>query len=80
MEEKEKPVRADDGTDRLMGLKEVAERLGCSQQFVGRLIKGGLLGALRFGRNKRVPKSVFNAFIASNVGNDLKELAEARGV
>ena len=47
------------------------------QAFVNQLIDAGLLKALKFKRDRRVPKSIFNKFIADHVGEDIYEVLEA---
>ena len=76
MKKDEKPV-FDDDTDRLLSIKEVAERMRTGQAFVNQLIDAGLLKALKFKRDRRVPKSIFNKFIADHVGEDILEVLEA---
>lgn len=66
-------LEKDTNTDRLMGLDEVAERLGTSQNVVGKILNAGLLPFLRFGRVRRVPCSGFNEFVTANVGRDVLE-------
>jgi excisionase family DNA binding protein len=76
MKKDEKLVFNDDA-DRLLSIKEVAERMRTGQAFVGELINAGLLKVLKFKRERRIPKSVFNKFIADHVGEDLYEVLKA---
>lgn len=66
-----------DDADRLLSIREVAERMRTGQSFVKQLIDAGLLKALKFKRDRRVPKSIFNKFIADHVGEDLYEVLKA---
>lgn len=45
-----------DDADRLMNLEETAKRMRTGRKFVKGLIDAGLLGAIRFGNECRVPK------------------------
>lgn len=63
-----------DDADRLMSLEEVRIRLRTSPHIVAQIVKQGLLKTLRFGNNKRVRKSTFNAFLTKYDGQDLLEL------
>ena len=64
----------DDDADRLLSIKEVANRLRTGQGFVAELIDAGLLPMLKFKRDRRVPKSAFNRFIKDYTGKDLYEV------
>lgn len=67
-----------DDADRLMNLEETSRRLRTSRAVVSELIHTGLLPAIRFGKDYRVPKSAFHDFIVANIGGDiLKTLADA---
>lgn len=63
-----------DDADRLMSLDEVRIRLRTSPKIVSELTSKGLLKTLRFGNNKRVRKTTFNAFLEKYDGMDLLEL------
>ena len=63
-----------DDTDRLMSIAEVAARLRTSSPFVSSLVNKGFLSALKFGKNRRIRKVVFNEFLEKNDGKDLQEL------
>jgi len=63
-----------DDTDRLMSIAEVAARLRTSPAFVSGLLNTGLLSALKFGKNRRIRKIIFNEFLEKNDGKDLQEL------
>ena len=65
-----------DDADRLMSLAEVAARLKTSNDIVARLVKSGLLTALRIGPYKRVRKLTFNEFLRRYDGEDIKEVLE----
>lgn len=76
---KEKPeVLILDDADRLLSVAEVAARLRTTQPFVRALIEHGLLGAIRFGSNRRVPKSELGRFLAAHLGEDLQEALAAQ--
>ncbi len=77
MAEEEKNLIPDDA-DRLLSLEEVGERLGAGRQFVGRLVRVGLLHTLAFRRIKRVPKSELARFIQEHLGEDIYDLLETR--
>mgnify|MGYP000127325111 FL=1 len=67
-----------DDADRLMNLEETAKRMRTGRKFVKGLIDAGLLGAIRFGNECRVPKSCLHAFFVEHMGEDLlKTLASA---
>lgn len=65
-----------DDADRLMNLEETAKRLRTSRGVVAELIKADFLGAIRFGKECRVPKSALNKFIADNIGINILEKLE----
>lgn len=65
-----------DDADRLMSLAEVAARLKTSNDIVARLVKTGLLTALRIGPYKRVRKLTFNEFLRQYDGQDIKAILE----
>ena len=65
-----------DDADRLMSLAEVAARLKTSIDIVARLVKTGLLTALRIGPYKRVRKLTFNEFLRQYDGQDIKAILE----
>lgn len=65
-----------DDADRLMSLAEVAARLKTSNDIVARLVKSGLLTALRIGPYKRVRKLTFNEFLRRYDGEDIKAILE----
>lgn len=77
--EKERAAFLNDDTDRLLSIDEVALRLRSGRDLVEKLLAVGALQALRFRKNRRIPKSVFNQFIAEHVGEDLYEVVEAAG-
>ncbi len=77
--EKERTAFLNDDTDRLLSIEEVALRLRSGRDLVEKLLAVGALQALRFRKNRRIPKSVFNQFIAEHVGEDLYEVVEAAG-
>lgn len=66
-----------DDADRLMSIAEVAARLRTSPPFVSDLLNKGLLSALKFGKNRRIRKVVFNDFLEKNDGKDLQELLKS---
>ena len=69
-----------DDADRLMNLEETAKRMRTSRLIVAELVKAGMLGAIKFGKEYRVPKSAFHQFIVEHIGEDILEtLAEATG-
>mgnify|MGYP001643491422 CR=1 FL=1 len=63
-----------DDADRLLSVAEVAARMRTTQPFVRELIMQGFLGAIAFGKNRRVPKSELTRFFAAYLGEDLQEL------
>ena len=77
MEEKAKRIFPDDGTDHLLSIAEAAARLRTSSKIVTRLIRAGLLKSLQFRREHRIPKTVFNQFIADHLGEDIYKLLES---
>jgi len=72
-----KAVFSDD-TDRLFSIEEAAARLRTSHGFVSDLINAGILPALKFGKNRRIRKVAFNAFLEQNDGCDLQELVASQ--
>jgi len=62
-----------DDADRLMNMEETAKRLRTSRPVVKGLVDAGILGAIRFGKEYRIPKSVFHKFIIDHIGEDLLE-------
>lgn len=66
-----------DDADRLMNLEETAKRMRTSRLFVKGLIDAGLLGAVRFGSECRVPKSSLHEFFVEHIGEDLQETLAA---
>lgn len=71
---KECDVLIMDDADRLLSVAEVATRMRTTQPFVRELITQGFLGAIAFGKNRRVPKSELTRFFAAFLGEDLQEL------
>ena len=67
-----------DDADRLLSVAEVAARMRTTQPFVRELITQGFLGAISFGKNRRVPKSELNRFFSQYLGEDLPELLAER--
>ena len=60
------------GTDqelpgRLLTVAEVADLLRVSNMTVYRLIKGGQLGAIRVGKNYRIPQDDLDAYLEDGV-------------
>lgn len=75
-----KPVFNDD-TDRLLSIKEVAQRIGTSEKIVADLIDAKMLTALTFRRIRRVRKVVLNRFLQEFDGCDIyEELLERRKI
>ena len=62
--------------DELYDTSEVASRLGTTQNFVRRLLKSGLLRAVRMGRVQRVRKFELNRFLREMEGKDVVALVE----
>jgi len=69
--EKEKHVVTELPVDRLLSTDEVGEALGTTRTLVNRMVNAGMMVALYFGRNKRVPTSALNAFIEEYAGHDI---------
>jgi DNA binding domain, excisionase family len=65
-----------DDADRLLSIEEAAARLRTSHTFVSKLIDARLLPAIRFGKNRRIPKSLFNQFVVAHVDEDLPTVVE----
>lgn len=70
----------DPNLDYLMETPEIAKLLGCNKNFVGELIKYGLLTALKFNRIRRVRKTTFNKFLEDFDGCDLHELVQSKKI
>lgn len=61
-----------DNTDRLMSIREVAERLRTSKPFVAELVNTGLLKCLSFkGQRRMIRKVTFNRFLEKYDGKDI---------
>lgn len=71
MKEKKECTVAALPADKLLSTDEVAAVLGTTRTFVNRILNAGLMIALYFGRNRRVPTSVLNKFIADYAGKDI---------
>ena len=52
---------------RLMTVAEVADLLRVSNMTVYRLIKGGQMGAIRVGKNYRIPQADLDAYLEEGV-------------
>ena len=74
-EEEKREAFLNDDTDRLLSLDEVAARMRTSRALVSALVEAGALPVLRFRRDRRVPKSVFNRFLEAHIGEDLYDVA-----
>lgn len=57
--------------DRLISVKETADRLGTNQTFVRKLMDTGLLSCIKFGRYRRISVCVLSEFIRRHQGEDL---------
>lgn len=68
-----------DDADRLMSIQEVAERLKTSPTNVARLLNGGEILAVKFGRRRYVRKVTLNAYLERIEGDDLDERLKALG-
>lgn len=67
-----------DNTDRLMSIREVAERMRTSKSFVADLINTGLLQCLSFkGQRRMIRKVTFNRFLEEYDGKDIFAEVEA---
>lgn len=53
-------------TDRLLSVKDVAERLGISYDYAGRLCAKGEIAVTRIGRRVKVSEESLAAFVAAN--------------
>ena len=71
----EREAFLNDDTDRLLSLDEVAARMRTSRALVSALVEAGVL---RFRRDRRVPKSVFNRFLTEHIGEDLYTLVNMK--
>nr|DAV69257.1 MAG TPA: helix-turn-helix domain protein [Caudoviricetes sp.] len=74
----EREAFLNDDTDRLLSLDEVAARMRTSRALVSALVEAGALPVLRFRRDRRVPKSVFNRFLTEHIGEDLYTLVNMK--
>lgn len=68
-----------DNAERLMNVEEVAKRLRTSRAVTAELLKLGMLKAVKFGNEYRVPKFALYDFIVDNIGEDILEKLEAVG-
>ncbi len=64
--------------DRLMSIREVGERLGTGSPSVMKMIRTGMLPAIRFRTVTRVRKVAFERFLEEWDGKDILSEADAR--
>ena len=70
-------VYMSDNTDRLMSIREVAERMRTSKSFVADLINTGLLQCLSFKGQRRMIRKVTFSFLEEYDGKDIFAEVEA---
>lgn len=67
---------ADNTTDRLMNVEEVAARIKCGPDIVRALIRYGLLKAVKIKSRYRIRSFRFNQFLEELEGRDLYKILE----